>query len=127
MGATGNGQLCKIANQVAIAGILQGLSEAVVLAESAGLDIGLVKDAIAGGAAGSWQLANRIDTMHAREFSFGFAVDWMRKDLAFCLDEAKQHNLTLHCAEHVDAEYAKLQASGENRSDTSVLIKQFEV
>jgi len=127
MGVAGNGQLCKMANQVAIAGILQGLSEAVVLAESAGLDIGLVKQAIAGGAAGSWQLSNRIESMHAREFGFGFAIDWMRKDLAFCMDEAKQHQLSLHCAKHVDAEYAKLQAVGENRSDTSVLIKQFDL
>ena len=125
MGVTGNGQLCKMANQVAIAGILQGLSEAVVLAESAGLDIGLVKEAIAAGAAGSWQLSNRMDTMHAREFDFGFAVDWMRKDLQFCLDEAKNRNVELPCTKHVDDAYAKLQSNGENRSDTSVLIKQF--
>ena len=127
MGAAGNGQLCKMANQVAVAGVLQGLSEAVILAESTGLDISLVKEAISGGAAGSWQLSNRMDTMHAREFDFGFAIDWMRKDLAFCLDEAKQHDLSLTCAKSVDAIYAKQQAEGKGRSDTSILIKQFDV
>lgn len=126
MGSAGNGQLCKMVNQICIAGVLQGLSEALTFAEASGLSIDKVSDAIAGGAAGSWQLSNRLKTMHAREFDFGFAVDWMRKDLAFCLDEAKQHNLNLMCTEHVDQVYAELQSRGENRSDTSVLVKQYE-
>lgn len=126
MGVAGNGQLCKMANQICIAGVLQGLSEALTFAEASGLDIDRVSDAISGGAAGSWQLSNRLKTMHAREFDFGFAIDWMRKDLAFCLDEAKQHKLKLMCTEHVDKAYSKLQQRGENRSDTSVLVKQFD-
>lgn len=126
MGVAGNGQLCKMANQICIAGVLQGLSEALTFAEASGLDIDRVSDAISGGAAGSWQLSNRLKTMHAREFDFGFAVDWMRKDLAFCLDEAKQHQLELMCTEHVDKVYSNLQQKGENRSDTSVLVKQYD-
>jgi 3-hydroxyisobutyrate dehydrogenase len=126
MGVAGNGQLCKMANQICIAGVLQGLSEALTFAEVSGLDIDQVSDAISGGAAGSWQLSNRLKTMHAREFDFGFAVDWMRKDLAFCLDEAKQHQIELKCTEHVDSVYSKLQQQGESRSDTSVLVKQFD-
>lgn len=126
MGLSGNGQLCKMVNQICIAGVLQGLSEAVTFAEASGLDIDQVSDAISGGAAGSWQLSNRLKSMHAREFDFGFALDWMRKDLAFCLDEAKQHSLKLMCTEHVDAVYSALQERGENRSDTSVLVKQYD-
>lgn len=126
MGASGNGQLCKMANQICIAGVLQGLSEALTFAEASGLNIDQVSDAISGGAAGSWQLSNRLKTMHAREFDFGFAIDWMRKDLAFCLDEAQQHNLQLMCTEHVDQMYSNLQDQGENRSDTSVLVKQYD-
>jgi len=126
MGESGNGQLCKMANQICIAGVLQGLSEALTFAEASGLNIDQVSDAISGGAAGSWQLSNRLKTMHAREFDFGFAVDWMRKDLAFCLDEAQHKQLNLMCVEHVDNVYSQLQEKGENRSDTSVLVKQFD-
>lgn len=126
IGNPGSGQLCKMANQICIAGILQGLSEAILLAEASNLDIALVKEAISGGAAGSWQLSNRMETMHDRKFNFGFAIDWMRKDLAFCLDEANGHNLDLHCTKHVDKTYEKLQLLGENRADTSALVKQFD-
>lgn len=126
MGAAGNGQLTKMVNQICITGVLQGLSEALTFAEATGLNVDQVSDAISGGAAGSWQLSNRLKTMHRREFDFGFAVDWMRKDLAFCLDEARQKSLRLMCAEHADNEYSKLQAQGENRSDTSVLVKQYD-
>lgn len=126
MGDSGNGQLTKMANQICIAGVLQGLSEALSFAEASGLNIDQVNNAISGGAAGSWQLSNRLKTMHAREFDFGFAVDWMRKDLAFCLDEAKQHQLELLCTKHVDKVYSQLQNKGESRSDTSVLIKQYD-
>ena len=126
MGAVGNGQLTKMVNQICIAGVLQGLSEALTFAEASGLNIDQVSDAISGGAAGSWQLSNRLKTMHAREFDFGFAIDWMRKDLAFCLDQAKQKNLDLMCVKHVDNEYSKLQAVGESQSDTSVLVKQYD-
>lgn len=126
MGAAGNGQLTKMANQICIAGVLQGLSEALTFAEASGLNIDQVSDAISGGAAGSWQLSNRLKTMHAREFDFGFAIDWMRKDLAFCLAEAKQHQLELMCTKHVDEVYSQLQNQGESRSDTSVLVKQYD-
>ncbi len=126
MGESGSGQLCKMVNQICIAGVLQGLSEALMLAEATDLDIDLVKNAISGGAAGSWQLSNRLESMHKREFDFGFAIDWMRKDLSFCLDEAKSLGVNLPITEYVDKEYEKLQQRGLNRCDTSVLAKQFE-
>lgn len=126
MGASGNGQLCKMVNQICIAGVLQGLSEGLKFAEVSGLDTDLVQQAIAAGAAGSWQLNNRWQTMHDRQFDFGFAIDWMRKDLGFCLQEASTMQLHLPCAEAVDKQYELLQKKGENRSDTSVLVKQFD-
>ena len=89
IGPSGAGQLTKMVNQIAIAGLVQGLSEAIHFAEQAGLDVALVIDTISKGAAQSWQMENRWKTMHAREFNFGFAVDWMRKDLGICLEEAQ--------------------------------------
>lgn len=126
LGVSGNGQLTKMVNQICVAGVLQGLAEAMVFAERAGLDLALVKQAIAAGAAGSWQLDNRWQTMQAREFDFGFALDWMRKDLGFCRQQAQQLELALPCVELVDQRYANLQAQGYNRADTSVLVKQFD-
>ncbi len=126
-GASGSGQLCKMVNQICITGVLQGLSEALVFAEHSGLDLAAVKNAIAAGAAGSWQLQNRWESMHARKFDFGFAVDWMRKDLAFCLEEGRKQGVRLPGVEQVDERYRCLQACGEGRSDTLVLIKQFDI
>jgi len=126
MGVAGSGQLCKMVNQLCIAGILQGLSEGMTLAERSGLDAAKVVQAISGGAAGSWQMLNRAETMSQRKFDFGFAIDWMRKDLDFCFDEGEKLGVELPCAKMVDEKYASLQAAGEGRSDTSVLIKQFD-
>ncbi|WP_087017116.1 NAD(P)-dependent oxidoreductase [Thaumasiovibrio subtropicus] len=126
MGDSGAGQVTKMANQVCIAGILQGLSEAVTLAQASGLDIEKMVDVLKHGAAGSWQMENRAATMAADKFDFGFAIDWMRKDLAICFEQADKLNVELPLSKQVDAEYAKLQIAGENRSDTSVLIKQFK-
>lgn len=126
LGGSGNGQLCKMVNQICIAGVLQGLAEGLAFAERAELDTDTVLQAISAGAAGSWQMENRWQTMHQRKFDFGFAVDWMRKDLAFCRAEAVAMGLELTCVEAVDERYALLQAKGENRSDTSVLVKQFD-
>ena len=126
LGTSGSGQLGKMANQICIAGVLQGLSEAITFAQASGLNIDLLKDVLSQGAAGSWQMTNRAKTMNEGQFDFGFAIDWMRKDLAFCFDEAARRNIELHCAKHVDKEYARLQKRGEGRSDTSVLIKQFD-
>ncbi len=123
MGAVGSGQTAKMVNQVMIAGILQGLSEGLTLATHSGLDVDKVITALSGGAAGSWQLLNRAKTMVEGKFDFGFAIDWMRKDLGFCLDQAKELGLTLPNAAAVDERYAKLQAQGCGRLDTSVLIK----
>ncbi len=126
MGEVGSGQVTKMANQVCIAGVLQGLSEAVTLAKAAGLDIDKMVDVLKHGAAGSWQMENRASTMAQDKFDFGFAIDWMRKDLGICFDQAEKLDVSLPLARQVDEEYAKLQAEGENRSDTSVLIKQFK-
>jgi len=103
---------------------LQGLSEAVVFAESAGLDMALTVDAISGGAARSWQMENRWPTMAAHEFDFGFAVDWMRKDLGLALDEAKRVGAGLPVTALVDQFYAEVQAMGGGRQDTSSLIRR---
>ncbi|MFC3852630.1 NAD(P)-dependent oxidoreductase [Salinispirillum marinum] len=123
MGGHGQGQRCKMVNQVLIAGILQGLSEGVTLAQAAGLDMDEVITALQQGAAGSWQLNNRASTMAKGEFNFGFAIDWMRKDLGIVLDEAKRLGVHLPLAKETDARYARLQAEGLGRMDTSVLIK----
>lgn len=122
MGAAGSGQLAKMVNQIAIAGLVQGLSEAIAFAENAGLDVSAVIDTISKGAAQSWQMDNRWKTMHERRFDFGFAVDWMRKDLGICLAEARRNGSALPVAEVVDAFYAEVQEKGGNRWDTSSLI-----
>ena len=122
MGAAGAGQLTKMVNQICIAGLLQGLSEGIQFAESAGLDVASVIDVISKGAAQSWQMENRSATMTARTFDFGFAVDWMRKDLGICLAEARENGAALPVTALVDQFYADLQAMGGNRWDTSSLI-----
>jgi len=122
MGPAGSGQLAKMVNQIAIAGLLQGLSEAIAFAENAGLDVAAVIDTISKGAAQSWQMEHRWKTMHERRFDFGFAVDWMRKDLGICLAEAKRNGSTLSVTELVDRYYGDVQAQGGSRWDTSSLI-----
>ncbi len=123
LGEVGAGQTCKMVNQLCIAGILQGLSEGLTLAEKSGLDLVTVRDVLKHGAAQSWQLEQRTHTIAKNEFEFGFAIDWMRKDLGICLDQAKQLNLNLPVAKMVDESYERLQKAGFNRCDTSVLIK----
>ena len=122
IGPSGAGQLTKMVNQIAIAGLVQGLSEAIHFAEQAGLDVAAVIDTISKGAAQSWQMENRWRTMHAREFDFGFAVDWMRKDLGICIAEAHRNGAQLPVAQLVDAFYAEVQERGGRRWDTSSLI-----
>jgi 3-hydroxyisobutyrate dehydrogenase len=111
-------------NQIAIAGVLQGLSEALHFAKAAGLDTDKVFEAVSGGAAQSWQMVNRWDSMNKGEFDFGFAVDWMRKDLGLALEEARANGATLPVAALVDQFYAEVQAMGGERQDTSSLIRR---
>ncbi|MCK0129058.1 NAD(P)-dependent oxidoreductase [Erythrobacter sp. F6033] len=122
VGPSGAGQTAKMANQMCIAGILGGLSEAVRLAEAAGLDLDKTYEAISGGAAQSWQMDNRWATMTSDTFNFGFAIDWMRKDLGYALDEAKRLGLSSPVTALVDQFYADVQSSGGGRHDTSALI-----
>ncbi len=122
LGPSGSGQLTKMVNQICIAGLVQALSEGIAFAEKAGLDAELVLDVISKGAAQSWQMENRGKTMHARKFDFGFAVDWMRKDLGICLEEAKRNGARLPVAQLVDGYYAEVQKAGGSRWDTSSLI-----
>lgn len=122
IGPAGAGQTAKMANQMCIAGILGGLSEAIRLAQGAGLDLEKTFEAISGGAAQSWQMDNRWATMTADEFEFGFAIDWMRKDLGYALDEAKRLGLASPITALVDQFYADVQSSGGSRHDTSALI-----
>ncbi len=122
LGASGSGQLTKMVNQICIAGLVQGLSEGIAFAEKAGLDANLVLDVISKGAAQSWQMENRGKTMHERKFNFGFAVDWMRKDLGICLEEAKRNGAKLPVTQVVDGYYAEVQKAGGSRWDTSSLI-----
>ena len=124
MGESGAGQLTKMVNQICIAGLVQGLSEAIAFGQHAGLDMNLVLDVIGKGAAQSWQLDNRGKTMVADQFNFGFAVDWMRKDLGLVLDEAKRNGARLPVTALVDQFYADVQKIGGNRWDTSSLIKR---
>ncbi|NQZ31565.1 MAG: NAD(P)-dependent oxidoreductase [Oceanospirillaceae bacterium] len=126
LGENGQGQRCKMVNQICIAGILQGLSEALTLAQSAGLSIPQVVDTLKHGAAGSWQMENRLITMDQDKFDFGFALDWMRKDLGICLDEASSYQLELPLTKNVDERYAQLQAAGLGRMDTSALVKSLK-
>lgn len=123
LGENGQGQRCKMVNQICIGGILQGLSEALLLAQKSGLDIEQVVETLKHGAAGSWQMENRAVTMSQNKFDFGFAIDWMRKDLGFCLKEAERVGLELPLTQKVDEQYAALQEEGLGRMDTSVLFK----
>ncbi|MCR9255714.1 MAG: NAD(P)-dependent oxidoreductase [Alphaproteobacteria bacterium] len=122
MGDSGAGQLTKMVNQICIAGLVQGLSEGMNFGQKAGLDMAKVLDVISKGAAGSWQMENRGATMVKGEFEFGFAVDWMRKDLAICLAESKNNGARLPVTALVDQFYAQVQARGGNRWDTSSLV-----
>lgn len=126
MGASGAGQLTKMVNQICIAGLVQGLSEAIAFGQKAGLDMNQVLEVIGKGAAQSWQLDNRGKTMVADKFDFGFAVDWMRKDLGLVLDEAKSNGARLPVTALVDQFYADVQALGGQRWDTSSLIKRLK-
>lgn len=123
IGPTGSGQLAKMVNQICIAGIVQGLSEGLDFAERAGLDPAVVIESISKGAAQSWQMDNRWQTMVAGEFDFGFAVDWMRKDLKICFEEADQNGARLPVTALVDQFYAQIQQRGGNRWDTSSLMQ----
>lgn len=122
IGEVGCGQLAKMCNQICIAGIVEALSEAIAFGENAGLDMPLVLDVISKGAAQSWQMENRGKTMVKREFDFGFAVDWMRKDLGLCLAEAKKNGSSLPLVEMVDQFYGEIQNLGGRRYDTSSLV-----
>jgi len=122
MGEVGAGQLTKMVNQICIAGLVQALSEGLHFADKAGLDQALVIEVISKGAAQSWQMENRYKTMIAGKFDFGFAVDWMRKDLSICLDEARRNGAQLPVAALVDQFYADVQRMGGKRWDTSSLI-----
>ncbi|MEM8837148.1 MAG: NAD(P)-dependent oxidoreductase [Pseudomonadota bacterium] len=122
MGPSGSGQLAKMVNQICIAGLVQGLSEGVAFAQKAGLDTDAVFDVISKGAAGSWQMENRHKTMAKDEFEFGFAVDWMRKDLGICLEEANSNGAHLPVTALVDQFYSQIQKRGGSRYDTSSLV-----
>ena len=124
MGASGSGQLTKMVNQICIAGLVQALSEAIAFGQKAGLDIEKVLEVIGKGAAQSWQMDNRGKTMARDEFNFGFAVDWMRKDLGLVMDEAKRNGARLPVTALVDQFHADVQALGGQRWDTSSLIKR---
>ena len=124
LGPAGSGQLAKMVNQICIAGVLQGLSEGLAFAERAGLDGAAVVEVIAKGAAQSWQMENRHATMLARKFDFGFAVDWMRKDLGIALAEARRNGTTLPLTALIDQHYADIQRRGGGRWDTSSLIER---
>jgi len=124
VGPVGAGQTAKMANQMCIAGALGGLSEAIRLAQGAGIDLDKTYEAISGGAAQSWQMDNRWATMTKDEFDFGFAIDWMRKDLGYALAEANRLGLSSPISALVDQFYADVQASGGNRQDTSALISR---
>ena len=126
LGGVGSGQLCKMVNQICIAGAVQGLAEGLHFAKQAGLDGEKVIETISKGAAGSWQMENRYKTMWAGEYEFGFAVDWMRKDLGIALDEAKNNGATLPMTATVDQYYADVQALGGGRYDTSSLLARIE-
>ena len=122
MGPAGSGQLTKMVNQICIAGVVEGLSEGIHFAQRAGLDPAAVIDVISKGAAGSWQMENRHKTMNQGKYDFGFAVDWMRKDLGICLNEARNNGAHLPVAALVDQFYSEVQAMGGNRWDTSSLV-----
>ena len=122
LGDAGSGQLAKMVNQICIAGMVQALSEGINFAQAAGLDVEQLVSVISQGAASSWQMVNRSSTMSRNEFDFGFAVEWMRKDLGFCIDEAKRNGASLPVTSLVDSFYAEVEARGGKRWDTSSLI-----
>ncbi len=122
LGSAGSGQLTKMVNQICIAGLVQGLAEGIHFAQKSGLDVAAVIDTISKGAAQSWQMENRWKTMNDGKFDYGFAVDWMRKDLSICLDEARRNGAHLPAAALVDQFYSEVQAMGGKRWDTSSLI-----
>ena len=126
LGPVGSGQLAKMMNQICIAGIVQGLAEALHFGKRAGLDVEAVVEVISKGAAQSWQMENRYKSMNAGQFEFGFAVDWMRKDLGICLDEARHNGAKLPLTALVDQFYGDVQAMGGKRWDTSSLIARLE-
>jgi len=126
MGPTGAGQLTKMINQICIAGLVQGLSEGIHFGKKAGLDIEKVVEVISKGAAGSWQMENRHKTMNAGKYDFGFAVDWMRKDLGICLAEADRNGASLPVTALVDQFYKDVQKMGGQRWDTSSLLARLE-
>ena len=125
LGPSGSGQLAKMVNQICIAGLVQGLSEAINFGLNAGLKMEEVIDVISKGAAQSWQMDNRYKTMIDDKFDFGFAVDWMRKDLKIAMDEAKKNNSPLPITKIIDEYYGEIQKMGGNRWDTSSLIRRF--
>ncbi len=124
VGGPGDGQTAKMANQICIAGVLQGLSEAMHFAQCAELDLDKVFDAISGGAAQSWQMDNRWATMAKGEFDFGFAVDWMRKDLGLAVDEARANGATIPVSAMIDQYFSDIQYMGGGRQDTSALVRR---
>ena len=126
MGPAGAGQLTKMINQICIAGLVQGLAEGIHFGKKAGLDIEAVIDVISKGAAGSWQMENRYKTMNEAKYDFGFAVDWMRKDLGICLAEANRNGAKLPVTALVDQFYKEVQQIGGNRWDTSSLLARLE-
>ena len=126
MGDSGAGQLTKMVNQICIGGLVQGLSEAVAFAINAGLDARQVFEVISKGAAQSWQMVNRHETMIDNQFEFGFAVDWMRKDLKLCFEEAKRNGSDLPVSKIIDEYYAEVQAGGGGRYDTSSLLTRLQ-
>ena len=126
MGPSGAGQLTKMVNQICIAGLVQGLAEGIHFGKKAGLDIEQVVEVISKGAAGSWQMENRHKTMNADKYDFGFAVDWMRKDLGICLSEADRNGAKLPITALVDQFYKEVQAMGGSRWDTSSLLARLE-
>jgi len=126
LGPVGSGQLAKMVNQICIAGLVEGLAEALHFARRAGLDPSAVIDVISKGAAQSWQMENRVPTMLEGRFEFGFAVDWMRKDLAIVFDEARRNGARLPVTALVDQLYAEVQAMGGGRWDTSSLMARLE-
>ncbi|MGY3572364.1 NAD(P)-dependent oxidoreductase [Vibrio paucivorans] len=123
MGRVGQGQRAKMVNQICVTGVLAGLAEGLILAEKSGLEIPALIDCLKNGAAGSWQMENRANTMAQDKFDFGFAIDWMIKDLGFCLDEAERQNITLPLTQKSVEQYKQLSAAGDGRMDTSVLMR----
>lgn len=126
MGPAGSGQLTKMCNQIAVAGTIQGLAESMSFAEQAGLDVAKVVEVMSAGAASSWQMINRYQTMIEGEYNHGFAVDWMRKDLGICLAEAEQNQAPLPITKLIDEFYAEIQQMGGSRWDTSSLFKRLQ-